>query len=561
MLAAALIASLVGQTSTTAIDLPPPPVPDPSPPAAIAAVALPEPEPDPGLPFQYELTLSSVARWQIDNGDRTVPGARDYDPTGENFGDLVSTIGASINYEEFLAAVRIDESWYVHQPIAAVGASRLTQDQLTDRYRDQVLLEYAALSYSDGDLDVTLGDFYVTLARGLVLAIRKVDDVGIDNKLRGGEAKARMGPVTAHAFAGQLNIKNYEPGTGYAYRDPDDLIAGGRLEYRLGKYFKVGTHAMRMRSERQENGNEIIIDGYGASLELPRPVPWASLYAEAARLERNAKEDGINAERIGHGIYGALELELGPTTVLVEGKYYDNLFSMLPGGLATSDRQGINRLSEPPSAERPLALLLSNETVHGGRVKVDLKLWPEVIPYLSIGRYRDGRTIDSNITALFAGARGRWSGGHALLESGYRGQFVDTDDLSDGRVVRTDTHVTVDVVQHLFSNYSAELVINGLRVEEFKPIDETTDWLEGRASLSFISSKGWSATGAWEWYTKTPDQFDVHYLSAGGQWEPTEGWIIRGLYGGERAGLKCSGGVCRFFPGFDGGRLEVSGRF
>lgn len=508
------------------------------------------------LPFQYELTLSSTARWQLDNGDRTTPFVRDYDPTGENFGDLVSTLGASLTYDRFLAAVRIDEAWYLHQPIAAMGASQLIQDQLTDRYRDQLRLEYAAVTYSDPDVEATLGDFYVTLARGMVLAIRKVDDVGIDNKLRGGEAKARLGPVTAHAFAGFLNLKNYEPGTGYAYRDPNDLVAGGRVEYGLGKYLKLGTHAMRMRPEPGDNGSSIVIDGYGASLELPRPVPWGSFYAEVARLERGAREGGISNERTGYGAYGALELQLGPTTLLIEGKYYDQFFSILPGGVVSSERQGINRLSEPPSAERPQALLLSNETVHGGRAKLDLRIWPELTPYVSIGRYRDGRTIDSNITSAFAGVRGRWSSGHASVESGFRGQY-GSEGASDGRVVRTDLHLVLDVAQELFGPFSAELFVSGQRVEEFKPPDDVTAWVEGRAALSLLSSDRWSVTGAWELYTKTPDQFDVHYLSIAGQWEFGEGNFLRALYGGERAGLKCSGGVCRFFPGFEGGRVEL----
>lgn len=76
-------------------------------------------------------------------------------------------------------------------------------------------------------------------------------------------------------------------------------------------------------------------------------------------------------------------------------------------------------------------------------------------------------------------------------------------------------------------------------------------------ALSLKSSEGWGLTGAWEFYTLQPTIFDEHYFSIGGQWSFLEGSVVRALYGGERAGLKCSGGVCRFFPGFEGARLEL----
>jgi hypothetical protein len=512
--------------------------------------------------LQYDFLLLSTARWQLDNGNRTQPGDQRYDPTGENFGDLVTTIGGSVTYRELIAAVRFDTALFLRPPVAGPGASTLIQRELTNRYQDLFRLEYLSATYADKDVELTLGDYYVTLGRGMVLAIRKVGDLGIDNKLRGAEGKARLGAASVQGFAGLLNIKNVEQGTGFAYREAGDLVAGGRVEVSGGRFAKVGAHAALVRAPTDDDFRSEV-RGYGVTLELPRPVKWASFYGEVALLERKQREDDQATGEEGKGAYGNLNLYFGPATFLIEGKAYDNLFNVLPralprsgepGDLVDWERMSINRLTEPPTAERPLTLLLSNQTVRGGRVRFDYAVTPRFVPYLSLGRYRDTRTVASDITAAFGGARLRWHGGEAMGESGYRGQFVDDPgNPADGTLVRSDTHLLADVSQKLFGPYSLEVFFSGLRVGQ-----EKFHWFEGRASLALRSTARWSAFVAYEFYTAAPAVYDPHYISAGGQWEFLPGSFLRALYGGERAGLKCVGGVCRFFPGFEGGRLELA---
>ena len=339
--------------------------------------------------------------------------------------------------------------------------------------------------------------------------------------------------------------------------------------------------------------------GYGATLELPRPVSWASFYFEAGALARRTLEDRVETEIDGFGVYGSGNLYFGPVTVLLEGKYYDGLFQLLPGGRLTSEdgRQLLNRLQEPPTAERSQAVILTNRSVGGGRVRVDYRISSLITPFVGFGRYRDfeSEAIENDITAAFGGAQLHWSGGHATLNGGYRGDFQDQGSLEVGRqfdnaLFTRDWHWIADVSQQLFGDYSLELFSEGrhateqagaktcvpgegtnnngeicdagvVRNADGQIVSNLTAWVEGRVALSFLSRDGWSVTGAWEFYTKSPDNFRSHYFSLGGQWEFIEGSTIRALVGQERlAGLKCSGGACRFFPGFEGGRLELSMR-
>ena len=174
-----------------------------------------------------EFTLRTTGRWQLDNGDRTQLGDRLFNPSGENFGDLVSTIGGKVTYGEVQGTLRVDAAGYVHRPVPAASASQLIRNELADRYVNTVQIEYVSVQYASRRASLTLGDYYATLGRGLILAVRKVDGVGVDNKLRGGEGRLRLGPLSLHGFGGVLNVKNFEQGTGYAFEDPNDLIAGG----------------------------------------------------------------------------------------------------------------------------------------------------------------------------------------------------------------------------------------------------------------------------------------------------------------------------------------------
>ncbi len=597
--------------------------------------------------LRYEFLILSTARWQQDNGDLTelyFPGTttvnRRWNPSGENFGALATTIGGSVGYERWLFALRLDSAYYLYEPEAHPNSSSLVKGELQERYINQLRPEYLALSYNGRGSSYVLGDYYMTLGRGMILSIRKVGDVGVDNKLSGAKAVTRTkflgGQLTFTEFFGWTNIKNYEAGTEYYYPeqvkdregkidefyDAFDFIAGGRMEYRFGKYLKVGAHGVKIVSPEDETGANAVVNGFGANIELPRPVKWLSMYAEVARLLRDdsTRLTADEPTEKGWGAYMNTNLYFGKTTILVEGKYYDNMFRVYPRGIRQPSRQVLNRIVEPPTAERPGTLLLANSTVYGGRARADYRVSPAFVPYIAGGLYRDrsfGRETDGSVIAsspphgiyaVYGGARINKPWSELSVEIGHRSQSNQyTDDQKagvsvdkevalqrtdlDGSLFREDTHLTLDWRVPLYSAFSVELVVNYLRAKqesasldcrvELAAGDEDAEaktqacadraegtsyvalperWHEGRVALSVLNKDGWSLTGAWEFYTRQPQQFKQHYFSVAGQYEFMKGGVVRALYGGERAGLKCSGGVCRFFPGFEGGRVELTMR-
>lgn len=501
-----------------------------------------------------EFSLVSTLRYQADDGNHTTLQANGgaWDPVAEDFGDMVTTVGGAVRYRAFSLAARLDLVGYAHKPTAADPTFPSIENKLLDRYKDQLQLEYIAASYSGRYLELTLGDFYATLGRGMVLAIRKVSDVGIDNKLRGADLQLNYKMLSARAFAGWLNIRNFEAGTGYYFEEANDLIAGGQLGLQYKKYAKLSLHGAVIEPA-DDAASEDQVRSVGLAVELPRPLRWLSVYAEGAYLERDSSTLGGTEE--GKGVYASANLFFQPLTLLIEGKAYDNMFDVTPRGMAsatnpgpTGPRWGLNTLMAPPTAERAQAQLETNRTVVGGRVRADYALTPRVVPYVSLGAYRDS-IHRTNIGAAFGGLRWRGEPVELSAETGYR-----EEQLQDGGALfRSDLHGLLDLRWTFMPRYQAELYADGM----YSRLAED-DWVEGRVALSLSSEAGFSVTGAWELYTRQPEIFDENYFSLSGQWEFKKGSTLRAMVGGERAGLKCAGGVCRFFPGFEGARLELN---
>ena len=83
---------------------------------------------------------------------------------------------------------------------------------------------------------------------------------------------------------------------------------------------------------------------------------------------------------------------------------------------------------------------------------------------------------------------------------------------------------------------------------------------EGTFYLSVNLPPAWSITGQVEYLT---DAATTHPTFPGMfvQWKPDSASFVRLFVGRSKGGLKCSGGVCRVFPDFEGVKLETTLRF
>jgi len=169
--------------------------------------------------------------------------SREVDPITEGgaWGQWINRLNVKLDWNHFTVGVRLDSGVYwntlaeqcgtplpngmfpANKTIPS-GAGTLTcasqypniaRDDLT-RYQNSIYPAKIWANYKDHGIDVTVGDAYVQFARGLVLSMRKQDDLGIDNTIRGVKASVTKGPFAVTVLAGMANPSRVDEATGEA---------------------------------------------------------------------------------------------------------------------------------------------------------------------------------------------------------------------------------------------------------------------------------------------------------------------------------------------------------
>jgi hypothetical protein len=431
------------------------------------------------------------------------------------------------------------------------------------------------VGYNSRHLEVVLGDSYVTFGRGLVLSLRKLDELGIDTTLRGVNAIGRVAGLSVNGLAGVGNVMNVDPATGRQADDPHDLIYGGRAEYRLGRYAVPAVDFAQFRY-RDVNGEQDLSDvlhteidrppkkltAYSGGLELPWLGGYGSAYVEYAQQKR----DFGPTEKTGTALYASATGYAGPVTALLEYKDYRDY---LP--IATSLEPTVypelalnDFYNSPPTLERVQQAVLNNADVTGPRGRLDVAVTDNLTPFASMAKFTD-RTYFATIYDPYGGVELRWQGARsrAVFSGGYRTERFDETERKKalvGRIFEDTTHLEYDVNQSLGGPYSIELV--GLHMSHYDY--KTTHyeiWYEGQAYLSLKRADSWAIASGYEYFTQTPTLTRTNYVNTSVSWSVTNGVLLRFFAGGQRAGIKCVNGVCRNYPAFEGARLELLAKY
>ncbi|HUT77168.1 MAG TPA: DUF6029 family protein, partial [Polyangia bacterium] len=189
-----------------------------------------------------------------------------------------------------------------------------------------------------GDLHVTVGDSYVSFGRGIALSLIKLDDVGVDNALRGGRVEYRVPrKLRLVVVGGVVNALNSDPLTRQIQRDdPLDRIIGIRGEWELFDALSLGVHGVLMRprftDESQIEGSRLYVDQSpgigvatgGASVELHAGGFHAYLEGDGQAHDNHrvpaGQEDVLDES--GFAAFGELSYDLSPFNIKLEGLAY-----------------------------------------------------------------------------------------------------------------------------------------------------------------------------------------------------------------------------------------------
>jgi len=423
-------------------------------------------------------------------------------------------------------------------------------------------------------------DSYAVLGRGLALSMRRVDILGVDTALRGGQAAYNGEGFYFKLLGGAANPQNLDPQTlrivtvpadqiRRPFRtDAHDWITGGEVGVRLGAHQEVelGVHALRVWFAQNEiAGRRTTIDVGGWHLRLPRLVDGkVSFYGEVNALHRLAENELIDDTRdSGRAVYSSLQASLGNATLLLEWKDYRNY---LVAEANLTDETG-RIYSAAPTLERADERPRGLHNSRGGRVQLDYGFlpgpWGLSATGLLYGHAEEGDPWDGIlVNHWFAklqkvnDAIGEGEVGWTLdVEGGMRFEtYLEDNALGDrGDLDWRVFHFTVETGV-VVGEHSLELSI--MHRSERQKLFNFVEFQRGTASLTWSWRGQLRLSPVLNWNNEQRDNPSL-YPGAEARWDFLEGSFLRVFGGRTPGGRICSGGVCRDVPPFEGVLFEL----
>lgn len=593
-----------------------------------------------GEPVLIDVNESGSVYYNFDNRD-TKPN-QVATRANDDFGLVYNRLSAQATAGRFSLGVRVDNVWFYASPNATQLALDMTHDaapadapgyfrgkldeaglELSNRFIDWVYPSKYYLTYSSPALEATLGDASAQLGRGIVLSVRKRDELGSDTTIRGarvswtGHGSVRL---KLTALGGELNPLRIDeasgrylgvpsgrgafgtlaeagmprairtdfapltadcltsPTCGYA---PDRILAG-QVEL-SGERWKLGTQgsalfrATPLSEDLVRSAQRIVT--LSQSVEIVRVLPDLSLYSEVAFQQLGERSDPQRFDP-GYGIYASASYTPRNVALTLEARHYRRLFP-LSGNVKLARAREFSSLSynQVPTTE-----LEDNDTeyegmntcVSGARLRGDFTLRRGVRALGGIAHYLTYAESSSN-DACAAGADqlnrvfdvssgfaldSRDRSRHFELTLGGRLDSAGRElQLSDGSASRL-------FYREGYLRHQLELPLSGdfsftltgrHRRRAQAEGGPGVPWSEGEEVLA-VEWAEHSSVGFGAEYDTRPG-VPHRYFNIELSHRPTPASRIALFAGQRRGALRCVGGICRLYPPFEGVRLDLALRF
>ncbi len=402
-----------------------------------------------GKPIRLDVTETTIGLQRFDAREGLNP--REY-----GWGGWLNKLNAQLGWGKWTAAARLDSSLYWLRPASrsfcAAGCRFVPEEQPSieasdaSRYRNNVYLAKAWVTYKAPGVEATLGDAYAQFGRGLVLSMRKVDELGVDTTVRGAKIAIQKDPVALTVVAGFANPARIDEATGAALLstktlggDPttskplfgSDRVIGAEFQAgrgtaiisstRAARFFRCAPYAYNadgsldrrftssaLGSCQEDNRqawlgsvsgalNPLLkakdITQIGQSIEIPDLWGHGNLYVEGAIQDRTPIEPESNPNmQQGNALYGAFVTNFGPVTNTLEGKSYRNYYAV-PAAIDATRAIPFSAVqySNQPTTEALIQDSMFgffNACVDGGRLRTDVRFSDGFLVYGAGAYYR-----------------------------------------------------------------------------------------------------------------------------------------------------------------------------
>jgi hypothetical protein len=524
----------------------------------------------------YSITETLVGEWHWDNGngfpvreDGTATG----NPSDDYFGAIKNRLNIGITAPGIDVGLRVDTSTYRFLMPGWMGDDNDVQRTERERLwylRHDVTQDadggyghvgdyrleraYAAIELG-ADWRLTAGDFNVQIGRGLALSLRKLDELGIDNALRGIRIDGRVvDRVDLSLMSGLVNVTNVDDRFNLIAEDPLDRVSAARVAVGLWSFNRASLHTVFLQSRAEDAVSPDTVV-YGGTLEFD-DLPWGlRFYAEANGIRRSLV--GGEAEN-GFAIFADLSATFGPVTLGLEYKDYED-FTVRGSG---TDAGGVAwEYNRPPMADLDDQLIEVFDDVRGGRIRGEVVVYDGIailFGFAGADDLNEGE-YDANHDAVhgYGGFDLSFADGRYTVRgiAGYRHAWETF--AGETQAYRTLVHLKLEAHLHLWGPLS--LGASVLHEEwSQRDIEDMIDFRRGTTALSLDWAGVGGIFGTFEYDTQVDREgFDNYFYAGGIQWFALDWLTVRARGGSQRGGKKCVAGVCRDYPPMAGARLEV----
>jgi hypothetical protein len=488
---------------------------------------------------QLQVTSTTVVEQHTDNQD----DATDND----DYGIVVQrlNLGAVSNGLEFTG--RLDGVGLWNEPSAAYG-SYLELERLGVVWRGEAV-------------SLKAGDDYLQVGRGFLLSLRKNDEAGLDISFRGVGVEADTGPIHSRVFYGKSNIANLDALTQRSIVDVNDQISGAVITADTGDFgtFGLQTVAVSTRIGEGATATDGNFTGVGATWDLPAPTPWMSAYVEAnlLRTESYGFAEQHPAALLSTNFF------VGDATLIVEALTVEK-FGIKASPQPPLEGQQAATLpifySQTPTLERPDQEVLNPNDANAIRSRLDYVVGHTGLSVYVNALLRQQGQSTVQPTDQLHGYAG-WEFAYGEGASHFNGSMGARNETQSGEEVVAMEHADIDFVQALGGPWSLHLTAKGENWRK-QAVGVTKAYVRGNAIVGLdLRGIGGVAFEYGRDDEKEGDGRRIDFYAGHVNYEISEAFTVRGVGGSQRGGLKCVNGVCREYPSFSGGRLELIARF
>lgn len=438
-----------------------------------------------------------------------------------------------------------DQNTILHenQLEAAYGqvAATLTYTNLigleTDSERTKAfVLEKKRVVWKPGAFEITAGDAYQQLGRGIALATYRDPVFGLDTTIEGGHVRYKSDAWDVNAFAGRLNAYSVPVAVNpmsnpLLHRSANIAAVAASFDTGFGR---LGGHVAS--TWVKPNTSDVADRQFriaGATYETTFGDGAGSLYVESNVLLTDYLTLPIEQPN-GYGSYGAVAWTGDGWRVKVEGKDYRDFYY---------------DFRRPPTLEEDVVISLNTQNVSAGKVLFEKRLNDGRSSVWASTLVGEDRFLHTDIVHGVVGTK---------LKIGKRGQIEAKAGYRDELGKNDLTHAMVRSKIPTWTSQSLELGARKQRARRGLDLGEPTFDDRNYVDVAYNFSERWNVAVGYEYVPSNPG--NVHFANASANYR-NGGFAGRVFVGQTSGGTQCSGGICRQVPPFSGAMVETTVTF